>query len=122
MKYLDVSIQTIIVFVALVALIFSFEEQGWLTPVLVAQFLMGTWQLLSSAISVGMKAPFHKAKKWHLGISLVYLVVLYAIGFKFLLIIIVPFWTLAFYYYFITWKWVLHKVKKRSRFLPNLGF
>jgi len=128
MKYIDFGIQTLIFGFAVVLLITSLGESGWLLSILYAQLLMGPWQFFSSLISVVARAEFHEAKRIHLVISIVYLVLLWGVinvgstSEQWVRVFwTVPAWTLAIYYYFITCQWTF-QTKPRGSFLRHLNF
>lgn len=134
MKYLDLIIQTLIFIFGITVLIWFSDEAAWpVNALLIVQMVLGPWQMLSSFASVVLQAGFHKVKRIHLGVSIIYLAVLYVYFYKSppffnhagivaKLLLTVPAWTLAFFYYIVTWKWVLRGRKKRGSFLPHLSF
>jgi hypothetical protein len=129
MKYLDFGIQTLIFGFAFVLLITALGESGWLLSILYAQLLMGPWQFFSSLISVAARAEFHQAKRIHLIISIVYLLILWggvnaerSLSEQWVSIFLtVPPWILAIYYYSITCQWTF-QTKSRGSFLRHLNF
>lgn len=124
MKYIDFIGQTLLL-VATLILTAVFFGSG----ILIGQFLLGVWQMISSAISVLTNAPFRKKKIIHLVSSLVYLAGLAIIYSNSLfastplavIMMMAPAWILAIYYFSITWTWALADSKK-SKFLPNVSF
>jgi hypothetical protein len=131
MKYLDLAIQTIIFIFGIVMLLVSWGEADWPFAILYAQALLGPWQMISSIVSVIAKAPLYKKKKLHLLLAAIYLMVLYVCGNMsfvsisgrfFSLLLTVPAWALAIFYFILTWKWVFPRIRKGGNFLPNLSF
>ncbi len=129
MKYLDVIVQTLIILLGLVVVIMSFvlQESDWMFSILYAQLLLGPWQMLSSIVSVIVKAPLYKAKQYHLILSSIYLVVLMIIGISLPMLASIAFllilpWALAIYYYVLSWKTIFPSTKRNGSFLPNLSF
>jgi len=95
-------------------------DYGWMIVPLWAQMYLGPWQMLSCIISILTKDKLYTEKKKHFRISIVYLALL-AAGFWLasegyfpyeekpkmliaILVLTVPAWTLATYYYLITWR------------------
>lgn len=124
MKYIDFIGQALLL---LTALVLTFVFFG--TGILIGQFLLGGWQMLSSAISVVSNAPLRKKKVIHLVASILYLTLLAiiyanswwstnAIAF---VVLMAPSWILAIYYFSVTWAWAFAQ-KTRSKFLPNISF
>ena len=124
MKYIDFIGQALLL---LATLILTFVFFG--TGILIGQFLLGIWQMISSGASVLSNAPFRKQKMIHLLCSFSYLALLAtvyanswwstsAIAF---VLMMVPAWILALYYFSVTWTWTFAE-KSRSKFLPNISF
>jgi hypothetical protein len=127
MKYVDLTIQTLLFIFAIVLLILSFGEgTEWYFVVLYAQMLLGPWQLLGSLASILLKTRHYRLKIVHQVLSWIVLLVLYSMGRSSgdmphpAFLIVVP-WMLAFYYYFITWNEVVGN-QTRGKFLPHLSF
>jgi hypothetical protein len=134
MRYLDLVIQSLIFIFGITALIWFSGDSAWpVNALLIAQLILGPWQMLSSFASAILRAGFHKAKRLHLIVSTIYLITLY-VFFNWSppifnhndvipkILLTVPAWSLAFFYYIVTWKWVLTHKRKRGSFLPNLSF
>jgi hypothetical protein len=124
MKYIDFIGQALLL-VATLILAAVFAGTG----ILLGQFALGIWQMTSSLISVLSNAPFRKKKIIHLIGSTMYLAVL---GFVYsnkifasipiaVVLMMVPAWLLALYYFSITWTWT-HAETRKSKFLPNISF
>lgn len=122
MKYIDLSIQTLIMLFALGLLIISVGGNEGIEVLLYAQLFLGPWQLLSSLVSIIARSPFYVNKRIHFFASILYLIFLYAYGMQSIMLLIIPSWTLGLLYYVLTWKWILIQTKKRGSFLPNLSF
>ena len=141
-KYIDLAIQTLLILVG-GAWVFSRlwqSKSDWLEALLYVQLLTGIWQYLSSITSVlysvvagtGVK-PVQKEK--HLAFSTLYLLILWGcmlfvfstipqpvVEYVYLIFLIIPPWTLAFYYYSLCWRSVLQRHKRQSKFLPHTSF
>jgi len=128
MKYVDFSVQSILFVAVLVILLFNLGGSDTLLLVLSMQLVIGPWQLLSSLISVGLRAGKYKLKVIHLIISGVYLASLFLWPFgefpkttmKF--IFMVPAWSLAVYYYILTILSTFKTSARQSSFLPHTSF
>jgi hypothetical protein len=131
MKYLDLGIQTIIFVFGIVILFVSWGDADWPFGILYAQLVLGPWQMISSIVSVITKAPLYRKKALHLSLAAIYLFALFACGNMgsetlvqrfFGVMLTVPAWTLAIFYYILTCKWVLLRKRNGGNFLPNLSF
>lgn len=131
MKYLDLAIQTILFVFGIVMLFVSWGEADWPFAILYAQALLGPWQMISAIVSVIAKTPLHRKKRLHLLLAAIYLMVLYICGNLsvvsisgrfFSMLLTVPAWGLAIFYYLLTWQWVFPRIRKGGNFLPNLSF
>ena len=124
MKYIDFIGQALLL-VATLVLAMMFLGTG----ILVGQFLIGVWQMLSSSISLLTDAPFRRQKTIHFISAILYLAVLvlivtsraYASSLIAGIVLMVPAWVLAIYYFSITWRWAFVE-KRKSKFLPNISF
>jgi hypothetical protein len=133
MRYVDLTIQTLIMLFALGFLIYTYGEGDWPMSILIAQMILGPWQMTSSFVSIIAKADLWKSKRIHFLISCCYLLFIYACvnvtipelkpsGIIFGLLLTIPAWSLALFYYVITWSTVFPRKKNRGSFLPNLSF
>ena len=124
MKYIDFIGQTVLLMATLILAV-AFGGSG----ILIVQFFLGAMQMLSSFISVITDVPFRKKKLIHLLSALIYLAILVFIFTNkvfdqssiAIIVMMLPAWALAFYYYAITWTWALSGTN-RSKFLPNISF
>ncbi len=124
MRYIDFKVQTGL-FVATALLLVFLSGYG----LLIGQFFIGTWQFLSSVISVIAYRDFRKMKAWHLGLSVIALASSYWLGNNYhgtndaiiALAFFIPCWSLAIFYYVITWRWY-YAASDRGKFLPNISF
>jgi hypothetical protein len=134
MRYVDFTVQTLFIVVALAIVGGSFFMQDWLTLILLLQFMLGLWQLTSSFLSVIKKSGYYKLKEIHLILSLGDIILILVIGVVYkvvdlgnagsLLIMPILFvipWCLAMFYYWITLKCTFSN-RRRGSFLPNLSF
>lgn len=133
MKYIDFTIQTIILLAGLVFMIALHGDKDWFLIVLMTQLFLGPWQFASSAISVASRSEYFKIKRMHLIMSSVYLLTLVIIPLLdikttellttlFKIYLTAPAWALATYYYIITWHWALQRKSGGSNFLPHINF
>jgi hypothetical protein len=134
MRYVDFTVQTLLILLGLGLLIFTWRDSDWPSSLVVAQMFLGPWQVLSSIIGVAFRGAAHKRKRIHLLLSVLYFVILFSglwIGSEYryrwsdmmtsFYMFAVP-WTLALYYYLITWRIVFPNNKKTSNFLPHINF
>jgi hypothetical protein len=124
MKYIDFIGQSVLL-VATLILAVAFGGSG----ILIGQLFLGAMQMLSSAVSILTHAPFRKKKLIHMISALIYLASLALIFASKIfaqtpiavILMMIPAWVLALYYYTITWNWALSETN-RSKFLPNISF
>jgi len=129
MKYIDASIQTMSLLVAVGSLTASIWYRESMLFFLVNQFFMGVWQVLACVISLLVHRDRNDSRRLHITLSGIYLLSLFMLGGlhidfpKWLVItyLTAPAWTLAIYYYAITLRGVFPRTKQ-SNFLPHLGF
>ena len=131
MKYLDFTIQSLIMLVAFaVALACITTKPEVFIMMLTVQFYLGCWQITSSVISLIARAPHFRTKSIYLTIVVIYLLSFFGIfnsGFDIphlaaKLYCTVPAWALAIYYYVITWQWTFPKRTSGGKFLPHINF
>ena len=128
MKYIDFSVQSILLVAVLVVFIANIGGSDAVRVVLWMQLLVGPWQLLSSVIAVGMRSRLYKLKATHLIISALYLAVLFVLPIQrfttstMVIILMAPAWTLALYYYVLTSLATFQKTARQSSFLPHTSF
>jgi hypothetical protein len=126
-KYVDLAIQTFLLVLAVFSLLECIKSSD-AAQILGIQLIVGIYQILSSLCSI-LFAPSEvpKRKLFHFTVSIVYLVSLAVItqfpldGLLLQTYLIVPSWTLAIYYYVVSFNFKVNS-GKRSKFLPNLGF
>ena len=127
-KYIDFSVQTLLFVAVLVILIGRLGGSDTLLLVLWMQLLIGPWQVLSSVISVGVRARMYKPKTIHLIISALYLTVLFSFPLSMYspvlarIIFMVPAWILAIYYFVLTCLATFQRRGRQSSFLPHTSF
>lgn len=135
LKYIDLVVQTLCIVLAASLLFSAFmgrhpDDAGWGMSILYAQMVIGPWQMISSGISIVTRAALWRMKIIHFAIALTYilsLIYLFSsdpIGQEIFMnwFLTVPAWILAFYYYFLTWVWVIRANTRQGGFLPHLGF
>jgi hypothetical protein len=127
MKYIDFSVQSLM-FVAVLIIVATNISDNVAPSLLSIQLVVGTWQLLSSLISVGLRARMYKLKTIHLVVSVIYISILFIIPFQelsrnvALMILMVPAWPLAVFYYAITSFVTFQSPGRQSSFLPHTSF
>lgn len=127
MKYIDFFAQSVM-FVAVLVIIVAKLGENPAPSMLSIQLIVGTWQLLSSLISVVLRTRMYKLKTIHLVISGIYVSILFIIPFPelsrtvSLIILMVPAWILAVYYYAITCFATFQHKGRQSSFLPHTSF
>ena len=134
MRYIDFTIQTLIILFGIGILVATWGEPNWPIQLLLAQMFLGPWQVLSSIVGVLGRGAAHKLKRTHLVTSALYfLVIIMAswigsmLNYEWREIIIavyliLPPWILALYYYSITWRITFPSQRKDSSFLPHINF
>lgn len=133
MKYIDFSVQAIILLLTLGGFGFATGPGNYLVILLSAQLVLGPWQYISSLISVVTNAPFARQKRAHLILSTIYLLMLYFCSLKdfhgvtfppeiVMPALTIPAWCLGLYYFRITWLWTFSKINHGGKFLPHLSF
>jgi hypothetical protein len=131
MRYIDFVFQTLLIIAGAVMLVATYYDLNWPVIILWIQLILGPWQVMSSLISIITESFFNKEKRLHLILSACYLLGLYISfnttlpffsGTVLTVLLTVPAWILAIYYYIITWKYTFPRKRKRGSFLPNLGF
>ena len=126
-KYIDFTVQSLIMGISLVLILVSIRETDWMLNVLVAQLALGLWQFVSSCTSVSLQSSHWKLKRIHMFSSILYLLLLWGsfqadVSYNFVkYFITIPAWSLAIFYYSITWSVTCQK-QRRSSFLPHLNF
>jgi hypothetical protein len=136
-KYIDLGVQTLCVLLATITLLNrvigpvpASEPIDWRVGIFFAQMILGPWQMLSSGISIFSWSPLRRLKIIHFVSALVYLALLGIIfsldGVSEIpwdnLMMAIPAWILALYYYFLSWCWVIRANTRHKGFLPHLGF
>ena len=132
MKYLDFTIQSLIMLGGLIFVTGTiFSKSELFIAILIIQLYLGPWQFASSLVSVIARAPGFHEKLIHLMASVFYLLSLLATlnsgyaGAPHLAVKLyctVPAWALAIYYYVITWQWTFPKRTSGGKFLPHINF
>ena len=127
MKYIDFFAQSVM-FVAVLIIIAAKIGENPAPSMLSMQLIVGTWQSLSSLISVGLRTTMYKFKTVHLVISGIYISILLVLPFQelsrtlSLIILMVPAWILAVFYYAITCFATFQFKRRQSSFLPHTSF
>lgn len=136
-RFIDLSVQTILFIAVPVTLIYFRGKPSWLSELLGIQFVMGVWQMSGSFLSVVFKGPAFRRKLRHFTISSAYLLLFvlllttrttsgYQAGYLSEIVTGIccfgPPWALAIYYYITTWQLVFPRQKKLSNFLPHINY
>lgn len=127
-KYIDFWAQSLMFAAVIGILLLRIGVTDALLTVLYMQLLVGPWQVVSSILSVGFRSPFHKFKAVHLVVSGIYLSILFGSPLHklprevALVIVMVPAWTLAIFYYVLTGLAAFYKPPRLSSFLPHTSF
>ncbi|MFZ6014108.1 MAG: hypothetical protein ACOYXT_27450 [Bacteroidota bacterium] len=135
MKYIDFTIQTLLLVAALASAITTIMvEAKYFSYLLIVQLLTGVWQLGACVISLLVYRGYHEWKQKYLFWAIIYVCSLMLVPglftgvmpewFKmvFKLYFLIPSWVFAAIYYAITWNGVFPRNKKRGSFLPNVSF
>jgi hypothetical protein len=122
MKYIDFIIQTGLILFSAGVLLVTLQNNAWPATLLIPQFFVGVWQMISSIVSVLFKMRAYHLKRWHLFFAGLYLVCLSAWPSVSLTFLIVPSWLLATYYYIVTCVTTFARQRKNGSFLPHLSF
>jgi predicted membrane channel-forming protein YqfA (hemolysin III family) len=128
MKYIDFSAQTILFVATIVILIATFGQSDWPMTILVMQLLIGPWQILSALVLIVAKTRFKKPRVLYLLTSAVYLAALPVIATLKMdrvfmsLLFMGPAWSLAIFYYALTYVTLFKKPSRNGSFLPHLSF
>ena len=133
MKYIDLIAQSLLLAFGAASALYSIHDEKWVMVILMAQFYIGVWQLASSIISLLFDPILRNAKRLHFILSLGYLLSLavmvvpkimssQAAGLFDKLFMTIPAWSLAIFYYFLTWKRILFTRKKSGSFLRHVSF
>ncbi|MBT1703064.1 hypothetical protein [Chryseosolibacter indicus] len=129
MKYIDVVGQTLILLACIGIGLISIGDNDWpFGAVIFLQLFIGIWQMLSSIISVSFRTNQWKRKRTHLIAAITYLILLYVVT-SFIhivsptnVLLFLPSWALAVYYYVVSWRCVFIAKKDSNRFLPHISF
>ncbi len=126
MRKLDFFAQTILILTGVVTGIATLVNRENGLILLIVQFGLGVWQMVSCGVSLIIRGPMFRKKLLHFIIALLYLGTLtfmenmakpVAIAY-----LIAPAWALGIYYYVLTWQRVFVVGRDRGSFLPNLSF
>jgi hypothetical protein len=132
MRYVDFSIQLLLMVAGVVLVIFSVKERDVMFLFLIVQFVLGAWQFGGSLFRLLLNDRRRQLKSY-LIVSSVYLVVLAMINTLFgsdkwfyetdinLLITTVPAWLLAGYYFFLTCAKTFVN-RESGKFLRHISF
>ena len=126
-RFTDLAIQAILIGWAIFTVVINpfHPDMG---VILVIQLLLGTYQMISSLLSIGFSKPSAPRRKViHFAVSTGYLISLMLVSelefssVLWSLYLTLPAWSLAIYYFWVS-IFPTARQGRRSRFLPNLGF
>lgn len=133
-RYIDFTLQTLLFMAALATLITAAFAPDTLVVVMIVQFFIGVWQVLSCVFSMIAYSNQNNNRRNHILIAALYVLSLFVFPalvnhdlsiFPEWVIIVyatVPAWSLALYYYWITITGTFPNRIKRGNFLPNISF
>jgi hypothetical protein len=133
MRYLNFSIQALLIATEIILALFAFTERDVISLFLIGQLILGIWQYGGSLVLFIMRSGDRHKLKPYLILSSCYLFLLSIFNYLFgtekwfygtdlnLLMIIIPSWVLAGYYFFITFKRTFPK-RERGKFLRHVSF
>lgn len=133
MKSIDFLIQTAVLLATLVLALAGFADRSMWLFVMLAQLFIGFWQYVGGIVWL-IAYPKIKSRRIYIVVATAYLIVLF-LGAEYYNMINrfshniwygayvfgLP-WLLAIYYYVITWRSVILKSGKLSKFLPHISF
>jgi len=126
MRYIDLSIQSLI-FLAGIGLLIAYRGEP-MNAILIIPLLLVPWQMLSSLVALITRTGHWRKKRIYLILSCLYLMIFYVSGNSKIalfenshLVSALPM-TLAVFYYSLTWKWVTSGRRNKGSFLPNVSF
>ena len=131
MRYIDLSIQSLI-FLAGIGLLIAYRSEP-MNAILIIPLLLVPWQMLSSLVALIARTGHWRKKRIYLILSCLYLMIFYVSGnskialfenshLVYALLLTIPPMTLAVFYYSLTWKWVTSGRRNKGSFLPNVSF
>lgn len=115
MKYIDTAVQSLL-WAAMIGMIIPLN----FTAILLGEFAIGVWQMLSCILSLIFVKTYRRAKAIHLLVSVVCLVLIF-LDPNGLILWTLP-WGLAIYYTVLTWMWCLKSDARQGKFLPHTSF
>lgn len=131
MKKLDIMLQGIALMPGLMLLLFSVFMKEFLLFVMILQFVLGVYQLLSALMRLILRNQVKPmARKLLTYYWLAAIACMTIIGFTInniggitfywvLMLVVIP-WCIAWFYFYISWIDTYGKAEVRSKFLPNI--
>lgn len=134
-RYIDFSLQTLLFMASIVILVTAAFAPDTIGVIMIIQFFMGVWQVLSCVFSLIVYPHQNNSRRNHIVAAGLYMLSLFV--FPALLnhhhvniipqwlifsYFTVPAWGLALYYYWITFTGAFPNRIKRGSFLPNISF
>lgn len=133
-RYIDFTFQTLLFMAAIATLVTAAFAPDTIAVIMIVQFFMGIWQVLSCVLSLILYPNQNNSRRNHIVMAALYVLSLFVFPallnhdlsiFPEWLIIVyatVPAWSLALYYYWITFTHTFPNRIKRGSFLPNISF
>lgn len=133
-RYIDYTLQTLLFLAAIATLVTAAFAPDTIAVIMIVQFFMGIWQVLSCVFSLILYPNQNNSRRNHIVMAALYVLSLFVFPallnhdlsiFPEWLIIVyatVPAWSLALYYYWITFTHTFPNRIKRGSFLPNISF
>lgn len=127
MRYFDLIGQTLIILVfGTMAVCLAIQNEAPMYAILYGALFLGPWQMFSCFIALVTRMPFFRPRLIHFVTAAIFLLLMVplaqyssasiSVG---AIIVDVPA-ILAWFYYYITWRWVLIPKRKTGKFLPNV--
>lgn len=127
MKYVDFVVQSGLMLLALVALGYGLVAESSPMAVIVPQFYIGIWQMVSALLCLLTRSAGMDLRRLHVGLAIAYLATLTITSnidnevFS-AVWLTVPAWSLAIFYYRITWRRIWPARQHGGSFLPHINF
>lgn len=123
MRYIDFFIQTLLFLCGLACVIAGLVDQSWYMSVLLPQFFLGAWQIMSNLLRLPSNDQYRRMRVVHLVVALIYLVMLIAgPGLSNHLFLTAPAWVLAIAYYTLTCGITFRANRSQGNFLSHINF
>jgi uncharacterized membrane protein HdeD (DUF308 family) len=129
MKYIDFGAQLLLILTAAIWTTCNIPSGSAIATLLIFQFFIGAWQILSAVIGVFCGFPYQKQRGWYLASAFTYLFMLFILApvvniylFQ-ILIAMVPAWCFAIYSCYLSYRTAFPKSGKHTgNFLRHISF